>query len=393
EIIDLILEQLGLDEDTPSLFACLTVSKAFFPMARASLWRDRFLYPEKHGLVRWTVDKIPASPILRSLVRSMRICHQNWSFADGNVYKYEKDFGIVVYALERVNHLKLDFLGLREPIACPPAIRKWHIVSLKLSRFPVEPWSSGSNFVCSAKSCAFFEDFPMLIDVDLEQGGYQRIQPMSRCTREKHHSLPSPTSLTLRNHRRFSGIGGAILAGHLLSMKRLRSLGIVDCLFEPNDLLAMVSKSIKELVIDYTRYDIPLDPWEPFSFGTIEALLFSADARHARDTLMWWTRTFIHNSLNNVVQKVTIEIQLYLERDMTAPSIRFPKVWKELGRALLGLTGLRDLVIIHRPGYTERIGDRKDASIRAGVSQFLRSEMSDVTSGGHVRLTIIDRNV
>lgn len=136
-----------------------------------------------------------------------------------------------------------------------------------------------------------------------------------------------------------------------------------------------------------------MDPWEPFSFGTIEALLFSADARHARDTLMWWTRTFIHNSLNNVVQKVTIEIQLYLERDMTAPNIRFPKVWKELGRALLGLTGLRDLVIIHRPGYTERIGDRKDASIRAGVSQFLRSEMSDVTSGGHVRLTIIDRNV
>ncbi|KAF9034636.1 hypothetical protein BDZ89DRAFT_1157904 [Hymenopellis radicata] len=375
EIIDLIIEQLGFDGDTKSLFACLTVSNAFLPMARACLWRDRFLGPYRCPRmlypVKWSIDKIPESPVLRSLVRSVRICAENWSLGDPN--KFWEDFSVVVDALQRVDHVELDSYGLGHQVVCPPVIRKWHILSLKVSRLPIVTFDR--EFECTAKSCTFFENFPVLTDLELEEDGFLCFIPrFPRCTMERHHNLPSPTSLTLRKLRRHAdNICTAILAGHLVSLKRLRTLEIVDSFFKPESLLTVVSNTIKELNIDYTEYETPLGRWEPFSFGTTEVIIFSVDAMHG--------------------PKVTIEIQLYLERDVTAPKIRFPKVWKELGKALLGLRALKHLVIIHRLGYTDRIRERKDAVIRAGVTKFLRRELSDVTSSGHVRLTVIDRNV
>ncbi|KAF9004945.1 hypothetical protein BDZ89DRAFT_1145384 [Hymenopellis radicata] len=373
EIIDLIVEQLGLDGDTKSLIACLTVSKVFFPMARACLWRDRFLGPYRgprtRHPVKWSTDNIPESPILRSLVRSMRLSVKNWSFEDED--KFWKDLSIVVDALESVNHLELAFRDLLERIPTSPVIGNWRIVSLKLS---------------------YFGNFPMLNHVELDYPFCVQDSGSTStalCTTERHHKLPQPVSLTFSRDI-YGAAHNIMAAGHLFSLKRLRTLEInFTAVVAIDSLLAAASHTVKDLIIrTMSKHACP------FLFHRAESIRFSLNTKHrARDVLVLWTRTMAQNSSNNTVQRVTIEIQLNLEPGRTSPTIRFPQVWTEFGTALVGLVTLKELVIIYQPGRRDRIGNTDDVATRAKVTKFLRGKLGAITDPAHVRLSFIDRNV
>ncbi|KAF9034641.1 hypothetical protein BDZ89DRAFT_1062367 [Hymenopellis radicata] len=394
ELIDLIVEQLGLDGDTKSLVACLTVSKAFFPMACACLWRDRFLGPYRSscelGHVKCSTDNIPESPILRSLVRSMRLCVENWSFEDAD--KFCEDL-IVVNALKRVNHVELIFHDLLERIpTSPQVIGKWHIVSLTLSYFGMAPRSHGNRDTVHdvANSCAFFENFPMLNHLELDHPVYvdgESTSTTKLCRAERHHKLPQPVSLTLSSVF-YSGQVSSVVAGHLFSLKRLRTLES-DYTAELDLLLTAAPDTVKELVIHTIS-----KRGCPFLFHRAESILFSLDTKYsARDLLVLWTRIMAKNSSNNTVQRVTIEIQLHLEPERTAPKIRFLNLWTGFGTALAGLVALKELVIIYQPGRRDRIGNTDDTATRAGVTKFLRGQLGAIADPAHVRLSFIDRNV
>ncbi|KAF9034637.1 hypothetical protein BDZ89DRAFT_1062360 [Hymenopellis radicata] len=361
ELIDLIVEQLGLDGDTKSLVACLTVSKAFFPMARACLWRDRFLGPYRSscelGHVKCSTDNIPESPILRSLVRSMRLCVENWSFEDAD--KFCEDLSIVVNALKRVNHVELIFHDLLERIpTSPQVIGKWHIVSLTLSYFGIAPRSHGNRDTVHdvANSCAFFENFPMLNHLELDHPVYVDGESTSTtlCRAERHHKLPQPVSLTLSSVF-YSGQVSSVVAGHLFSLKRLRTLES-DYTAELDLLLTAAPDTVKELVIRTIS-----KRGCPFLFHRAESILFSLDTKYgARDILD-----------------------------------TLPKLWTEFGTALAGLVALKELVIIYQPGRRDRIGNTDDVATRAKVTKFLRGKLGaiSITDPARVRLAFIDRNV
>ncbi|KAF9034644.1 hypothetical protein BDZ89DRAFT_504412 [Hymenopellis radicata] len=209
------------------------------------------------------------------------------------------------------------------------------------------------------------------------------------CTTERHHKLPEPVSLTLRDVYD-PDVHKIIAAGHLFSLKKLRTLELHDTI-DPHLLLAAISDTVKELVIhasSASRYGCSL------LFHRVESILFSLDTKYTfRVILLWWTRVMAQNNSNNTVQRVTIEIQLNLEPGRPAPKIRFSDVWTEFGTALVGLVALKELVIIYQPGRGDRIRNTDDVATRAGVTKFLRGTLGAITDPAHVRLAFIDRNV
>ncbi|KAF8912647.1 hypothetical protein CPB85DRAFT_1300820 [Mucidula mucida] len=391
ELIDLIVEQLRLDRDGKSLIACLTVSKGFFPMARACLWRDRFLRPyrisSRLGPIKWSLNRIPEASVVRSLVRSMRLSAENWAFKD--IDSFWQDHRILVDAFERVNDVQLDFSEPFGRIPVSPAIGKWCIVSLEVSFLKLAP---REVVHASANACAFFEHFPMLNHLELRHLGYiDADSDPTLCTATRHDKLPEPVSLTLI-HVFNTPVCSIILAGHMFSLKKLRTLEIhsIKCPPEAQLLLEAVSDTVKELVVH-----VRSNGGHPFLFHCAESILFSLDTHYgaAREMLLWWILVMVQNNSNNTVQRVTIEIQIHLTPELRRPKICFPKVWTEFGMALGGLLALQELVIIYKPGHTERIGNKDDVATRARVTKFLRGKLSAILDPARVRLVFIDRNV
>ncbi len=148
----------------------------------------------------------------------MRLNAVSWSFQ--NADEFWQDLSVIVDAFERVNHVEWTFCEVLQVKRIPtsPVIAKWHIVSLKVPSFGV-----GKPF--AARSCALFENFPMLAHLELDHPVADEDASAPLSTAERHHKLPQPVSLALR--RFFSNDVHYLVTGHLFSLpKKLRTIDV-----------------------------------------------------------------------------------------------------------------------------------------------------------------------
>ncbi len=396
ELIDLIVEQLYLADDEKSLTSCLTTSKAFFPAARAGIWRLRSLAPFLvEGIWR---QKLLGAPHLLSFIRFL-----DFDLANGTTWD---NFAAVAGVLERITRIYLDLSMNEKRFLTLPVARGWRLTSIEVS------------LGCLSLTCAFFASFPALRDVTLRECSSDRCSvPTSQCKRACHNMLPQLTALTIEGYIRDAPTLVAILAGHLFPLERLRTLELIDSVDHPQGLISTMPRTLEDLFVDGIEsgrssvfvgflclsslfLDTVKTPehWDrlnPLTFGPyVPCITFSVDTdKQARETLIWWIKTFRHNFARNSIRQVTIYVQLHLSwNDFYPPRIRFP-VWKELARVLTGLGQLRQLTIVYTALYKGRRGWPQEKKKRQSITNFLKKAFIPVTDTGHVQIAFIDRNL
>ncbi|KAF9034650.1 hypothetical protein BDZ89DRAFT_1110988 [Hymenopellis radicata] len=368
---------LYLDDDEQSLKSCLTTSKAFFPAAHTGIWRIRSLAPCFHKDKVWR-QKLVGSPLLLSFIRFL-------DFDLANNTDWE-DFAAVAGALKRITRIYLDLSINEERLLTLPVARGWRLTSMEISL--------GSLSL----SCAILSNFPSLRDVTLRECSRDsRSASTSQSLPCKRACLPQLTALTIEGYERDAPTIAAIVAGHLFSLERLCTLELIDSVDQPHSLISTMPRTLEELIVDGIESIRTPEYWDllsPLTFGPVPCIVFSIDTKmQARETLIWWIKTFRHNSARNSIQKVTIGVQLHLGwNEFYPPRVRFP-VWKELAHVLAGLGQLRQLTIVYTALYKGRRGWPQERKKRQSITDFLKKALIPVTDTGHVHLTFIDRNL
>lgn len=231
ELIDIIIDHLCGDHR--SLRRCLRVSKAFFPAARAGLWRHLCLDRVRES--KKGKELIP-SALLQSLVRTVLITLY-W------------DTWLALPHMNGVAHLELDIIRgpqlVADAVLASAQIRSWPLVSLSIRGLFLD------HNECCAKWCAFFACFPNLKHVKFAAlSCHDLLSEAPFCTGQRHDRLPHLQTLYIHDGYDWDWKDGAspLFGGHLFSLKSLRTLA-VSSLSKKTAALLQLPACLDELIL------------------------------------------------------------------------------------------------------------------------------------------------